>query len=67
MPETWDGGRRKSMRVTLAETPSIGDMELEVAIPIARQDFQWRAKDTNLPIILSTPNLSCLQGVQGQS
>ena len=37
MPETWDGGgSEESMRVTVAETPSSGDMEPEEAIPCSQ-------------------------------
>jgi hypothetical protein len=31
--------------------------------PIARQDPQWRDKDTSPPTKLLTPNLSCLQEI----
>ncbi|KRY94069.1 hypothetical protein T11_2973 [Trichinella zimbabwensis] len=33
--------------------------------PEARQDSQWRDKDSNPPTKPSTQNLSCLQDVQG--
>jgi hypothetical protein len=54
------------MRVTLAKVPNSGDMKPEETTSAARQDSQWRDKDTNPPIKLSTQNSSCLKEVQGQ-
>lgn len=42
------GGSRKSMKVTLAETPTAGHRETDVATSRSLLDSQWRDKDTNL-------------------
>jgi hypothetical protein len=61
--ETWNrGGSWEDIGVTLAETPSLRNMEPEVA---TWMDFQWREKYTNPPTKPSTKNLPCLQDVQG--
>jgi hypothetical protein len=55
-------GPRESKGVTLA----VGDMDPGVATSVARQDFQWKDKDSNPPTKPSTQNVSCLQEVQEQ-
>ena len=41
---------------TLAEMPSSGDMEPEEDASVARQELQWKDKDTNPPTTHNTFN-----------
>ena len=41
---------------TLAEMPSSGDMEPEEDTSVARQELQWKDKDTNTPTTHNTFN-----------
>lgn len=66
LSEICDGrGSRKCMKVTLADTPSSGDVKPEEATSSVRQDYQWREKEKYPPTKLSTQNLSCFQEIQG--
>jgi hypothetical protein len=44
----------------------VGDIDAEVATSCARQDSQWRDKDSNPPTNPSIHNVLCLQDVHGQ-
>jgi hypothetical protein len=54
------------MGMALAIIHYIWDTEPEETLFIAKQELQWSNWETKLPMKLSTPNLSCLQEMQGQ-
>lgn len=64
--ETWDGGGpRESMVMTLVETLNCwGHGDKNWPPPVARQNSQWRDKETNQSAKTLTQNVSCLQKVQ---
>ena len=53
--------------VLKSEIPSSGGIWiLKWLLPVARQDSQWKDKDSNPPTKPLTQNVSCLQNVQAQ-